>query len=88
MWLLGLALAGCSNLEPIYGASSSGAMKDTSSPPAADCSAYPYAGEVWDCSTLDACDTSESSVPLRVACCECDVSLCSDACDTGDSGTP
>ncbi len=42
--------------------------------PLTDCDAYEYRGGTYDCGALDRC--TETDLVYRLACCECNVSLC------------
>lgn len=57
-----------------------------------DCNNYTYNGQTYDCSTMDACDFSAESIPVRVACCDCDPALCepvgAEDCPDGDIPPP
>jgi hypothetical protein len=74
--LLAVALGGCSSLEDFEQKPgpppTTTATTPTTPPP--DCDAYSYLGETYDCSVLDRC--TEQDFQYRMACCECDPTLC------------
>lgn len=47
---------------------------DSDGGPRPECNAYEYRGEIYDCAALDRC--TETDLQYRLACCECDPSLC------------
>ncbi|MEZ4234739.1 MAG: hypothetical protein R3F59_00960 [Myxococcota bacterium] len=66
------------------------AVKDFEQPPVdgvgtppvqVDCSAYRFNGNTYDCTALDLCDASQESIPLRLACCDCDPAMCNPPTD-------
>lgn len=57
----------------------------------ADCAAYEYRGQTYDCETnVDFCDNSPENLTARLACCECEPSLClaPPDCPPPDPGDP
>jgi hypothetical protein len=49
----------------------------TDLPEPADCGAYEYRGQTYDCDAgVDFCDNSAENLTARLACCECEPSLC------------
>jgi hypothetical protein len=71
-----LSIAGCRSLEAFEQPPDPVGPGSIPPPAVKDCSNYTYNGATFDCSTLDACDFSQDSIPMRVACCDCDPELC------------
>jgi hypothetical protein len=68
-------LSGCKSLEEFNEAPNPGTLPTPVVQPR-DCNNYTFNGQTYDCSTMDVCDFSAESIPFRVACCDCDPSLC------------
>jgi hypothetical protein len=69
-------VSGCKTLEQYNQAPDPSQAPSLPTQITKDCNNYTYNGQTYDCSTMDACDFSADSIPIRVACCDCDPSLC------------
>jgi hypothetical protein len=82
-----LVISGCSSLEKFDQEPNPNNQLPTTAPPVFDCSNYTYQGQTYNCDTLDRCDITQESIPMRVACCDCNPTLC-DAPPEGECPPP
>jgi hypothetical protein len=84
-----LLVAGCKGLTDFKQEPNPGLPTGTSNvlPPPV-CTNYEFNGQTYDCSTLDRCDVSQDNIPFRLACCDCDVTLCDPDPNCGDPPPP
>jgi hypothetical protein len=73
--ILTMGLVACKGITPYEQAPNPGGGGGLTNP-VYDCTNYTYNGGTYDCSTLDLCDVSQESIPVRMACCDCDPNLC------------
>jgi len=83
-----LTVAGCSTLKDFEQKPNPNSPGQTVLPQV-DCTNYDFNGTTYNCETLDRCDVSQENIPERLACCDCDPTLCDpDPNCVDDGGDP
>lgn len=87
-----LTISGCESLKPFEQGPNPNGPVGTGVLPPVDCTNYTFNEQTYNCDTMDRCDFSQESIPMRLACCDCDPTLCdappAEECPDIDPGEP
>ncbi|MEQ1568953.1 MAG: hypothetical protein ABMA64_25165 [Myxococcota bacterium] len=71
-----MTISGCESLKPFEQGPNPNGPAGTGVLPPVDCTNYTFNEQTYNCDTMDRCDFSQESIPMRLACCDCDPTLC------------